>query len=122
MSQEGDGKSEDDVLSADDEERASRTGRYYSWYVALVMISTYLYIVPELATIANSGFVPQGSIDVVVNERDAIREAAHGLWQNFASIVQPFANPLMRFFIVTAFVGWVLDRTLEARRRLRELE
>lgn len=113
---------ENDGVDEFADERAKLQGRFLGWCILLIVVGTYLYVLPEIADIVVNGIVPHGTIDVAVNEDNAASEAAQGLWDDFGSIVHPFSNPLMRFFVLTSGVGWILDRVLEAHRRLRELE
>lgn len=98
------------------DEAAQLAGRRYVVYLSLfISLVLLFYILPELVQIFRLDFAANGSFTEPPFPGSGIAAIGAALREKWPEIVNPLRNSLTRFFIVTMFVGWALDRVREYR-------
>jgi len=85
------------------------SGKYVGHLLLFGAIFLFLYIVPELLIFKQSGFAPVEHL-VESGPNPSLRDIVSDLWRDRAQLLNPFNNPLVRFFLVTILAGAELDQ------------
>lgn len=85
------------------------SGKYVAYVLLFVVVFFLLYIVPEILIFKQSGFAPVEHL-VESGPNPTLRAILADLWRDRVQLLNPFHNPLVRFFLVTILAGIVLDQ------------
>ena len=85
------------------------SGKYVAYVLLFGVVFFFLYIVPEILIFKQNGFAPVEHL-VDSGSNPTLRGILSDLWRDRAQLLNPFHNPLVRFFLVTILAGIVLDQ------------
>jgi len=85
------------------------TGKFLGYFLLFVVLVFLFYIFPEVLIFKQSGFAPVEHI-VATGPNPSLGDILANMWRDRAEILNPFNNPLVRFFLVTVLVGAVFDQ------------
>ena len=96
-------------MSAQPQPEPQVSGKFMGWFLLFVLLVFVLYVFPEFLIFKQHGFAPQDTL-LNAGTDTSLRGILASLWQERARVLNPFNNPLVRFFLVTIVVGVVYDK------------
>jgi hypothetical protein len=90
------------------------SGKFVGYFLLFVLLVFVFYVFPEYIIFKRHGFAPvEHLVDTGANP--SLGDVFASMWRDRAQLLNPFNNPLVRFFLVTVLVGVVFDKVKKYR-------